>query len=102
MEAARSRYGSADFRAAQGIMRQVLSRVVAESYEAQLDAVTCPATLVWGDDDPTAPLAVAEAALARLRAGAPASELIVCPGAGHLLPLTAPGALRRAIQRHLP
>ena len=39
MEAARQRYGSADYRAAQGIMRQVLVRAVNETYEAQLDAV---------------------------------------------------------------
>lgn len=103
MEEARERYGSADFRAARGIMRQVLIRSVARTDEAQLDAVRCPVTLVWGDDDATVPLGVAEAALARLRAGAAgdACELVVCPGAGHLLPLTAPGALRQAIDQHL-
>ncbi len=103
LESARERYGSADFRAARGIMRQVLSRAVSETDEAQLDAVACPVTLVWGDDDATVPLAVAEAALARLRAGAAgdACELVVSPGAGHLLPLTAPGVLRQAIERHL-
>lgn len=106
MEAARERHGSADFRAARGIMRQVLSRAVAESDEGSLDAVRCPVTLVWGDDDATVPLAVAEAARARLQAGAAGTagamcELTVCPGAGHLLPLTAPDALRQAIERHL-
>lgn len=103
LDAARERYGSADFRAARGIMRQVYARVVSETYEEQLDALRCPVTLVWGDDDATVPLGVAEAALSRLRAGAAAdaSGLVVCPGAGHLLPLTAPDALRQAIARHL-
>lgn len=103
MEAARERYGSTDFSAARGIMRQVLSRTVSQTDEAQLDAVACPVTLLWADDDATVPVAVAEAALARLRAGAAgdACELVVSPGAGHLLPLTAPGVLRQAIERHL-
>ena len=62
MEAARQRYGSADYRAAQGVMRQVLVRAVNETYEAQLDAVRCPVHLVWGADDTAAPLEVAERA----------------------------------------
>jgi len=102
MERARRRHGSADYAAASGVMRQVLSRVAAESYEAQLDAITCPVSLVWGDDDPTAPLAVAEAALTRLRnASAGGADLVVVPGAGHFVPLRAPGVLREAVGRRL-
>lgn len=104
MERARRRYGSADYAAATGVMRQVHGRVVAESYEAQLDAVRCPVTLVWGEGDATVPLGVAEAALARLRDVNPQNpaDLVVLPGAGHLVPLAAPGALRAAVERHLP
>ena len=100
MERARRRYGSADYAAATGVMRQVHGRVVAESYEAQLDAIRCPVTLVWGEDDATVPLGVAEAALARLRdAGSgEAADLVVLPGAGHLVPLSAPGSLRAALE----
>ncbi len=103
MERARQRYGSADYRAAQGVMRQVHGRQVQETYEQQLDAIAVPVTMVWGEDDATVPLAVATAALVRLRDGRAGerAELVVCPGAGHLLPLTAPGALRRAVERHL-
>ncbi|MGH8989731.1 MAG: alpha/beta fold hydrolase [Acidimicrobiales bacterium] len=103
MERARRRYGSADYAAATGVMRQVHGRVVVESYEAQLDALDCPVTLVWGDDDATAPLSIARAALERL--GRPpngiAADLVVVTGVGHLLPLAAPGALRAAVERHL-
>lgn len=102
MERARRRHGSADYAAASGVMRQVHSRVVAEGYEEQLDAVSCPVTLVWGDDDATVPIAVAEAALERLRRGRCASaELIVLPRAGHLVPISAPGALRDALSRYI-
>lgn len=95
MEALRRRFGSADYRHAEEVMRAVLVRVVHESYEEQLGAVTCPAELVWGDDDAEVPVAVAEAALALL----PGATLTTVAGAGHLTPLTAPGAVRAAIER---
>jgi pimeloyl-ACP methyl ester carboxylesterase len=93
MEAARQRFGSADYRAAQGIMRQVLVRVVNETYEPQLDAISCPVHLVWGGDDTVAPLEVAERGLTRLAQG----DLAVHPGVGHLTPLLVPSALRAAV-----
>lgn len=103
MERARRRYGSSDYAAASGIMRQVHSRSVGETYEHELDVVSCPVSLVWGDDDETVPLEVAEAARARLRSGHADGnvELVVCAGAGHLLPLTAPGELRKVVEGHL-
>ena len=96
MESLRHRYGSPDYRAASGVMRQVLVRTVNETYDDQLRSVTCPVELVWGDDDTEAPLSVAERAAALLAR----PRLTVCPGAGHLVPLTAPEALRLAIERH--
>jgi pimeloyl-ACP methyl ester carboxylesterase len=93
MEASRQRFGSADYRAAQGIMRQVLVRVVKESYEPQLDAISCPVHLVWGGEDTVAPLEVAERAVTRLAQGV----LAVHPGVGHLTPLLIPSALRAAV-----
>jgi pimeloyl-ACP methyl ester carboxylesterase len=97
MEAFRRRYGSSDYRAVSGVMRQVLVRVVSETYEEQLAAVACPTELVWGDDDAEVPLAVAEAAQGLLAH----STLTLLPGAGHLTPLSAPGELRAAVERHL-
>ena len=93
MEAARQRYGSADYQAAQGIMRQVLVRSVNETYEEQLDAVRCPVHLVWGADDTAAPLEVAERAVARLAHG----DLAVHPGRG--APDAAPHSRRAARRR---
>lgn len=94
MESARQRYGSADYRAASGVMRQVLVRVLAEDYEPLLGSIDCPVALVWADDDSAAPLATAEAAATHLRS----SSLTVCAGAGHLTPCTAPGELRKAVE----
>ena len=97
MEALRQRYGSADYRAASGVMRQVHVRVVNEVYGDKLAAISCPTELVWADDDAEVPLAVAEAACEVL----PAATLTVVSGAGHHTPLTAPDALRAAVERHL-
>ena len=97
MEAARQRHGSADYRSAEGVMRQVLVRTLQERYEEQLSAIGCPVELVWGDDDADAPLSMARAAAGHLAR----STLTVCPGAGHLTPLTVPGALHRAVRSAL-
>jgi pimeloyl-ACP methyl ester carboxylesterase len=97
MEALRRRYGSTDYRAARGVMRDVHVRVVNESYDEQLRAIRCPVELVWGDDDDQVPVAVARAAQQLL----PTARLTTVPGAGHLVPVTASGELREAVVRHL-
>lgn len=97
MEALRQRYGSADYRAATGVMRAVHVRAVNETYDEVLPRVACPVELVWGEDDEDVPVAVAEAA-ARLL---PRATLHTLPGTGHHTPLVAPAALREAIARRL-
>jgi pimeloyl-ACP methyl ester carboxylesterase len=97
LEEARHRYGSADYRAAEGVMRAVLVQTLQERYDQQMAAVECPVRLVWGDDDTETPLSVAEGAVGRL----PRATLTVCPGAGHLTPLTVPDTLRRAVEESL-
>jgi pimeloyl-ACP methyl ester carboxylesterase len=72
--------------------------VVNESYEEQLRRITCPVSMVWGDDDTAAPLEVARRAGALLPS---AAALNVVHGAGHLTPLTAPAAIRAAIDSYL-
>jgi len=93
MERARQRYGSSDYKAAQGIMRQVLVRSVNETYEQQLAGVQCPVHMIWGAADTAAPLEMAERALARLAHG----DLEVFPDVGHLTPLLIPDALRASV-----
>jgi pimeloyl-ACP methyl ester carboxylesterase len=98
MEELRQRYGSADYRAAQGVMRAVHVAVTHETYEAELRAVHCPVALVWGGDDADVPVAVAREAAALV--GAPV-DVTVLPGVGHLVPTAAPGALRAAVDGYL-
>lgn len=95
LEALRYRYGSDDYRAASGVMRDILVRTLSEDYEEALAAVKCRVELVWGDDDSAAPLEMAEKVASEL----PDAHLVVCHGAGHMTPLTVPGELTAAIER---
>lgn len=93
LEKQRNARGSADYRAAQGVMRGVLVRVVGEDYREDLAKITVPVRMVWGALDDAAPA----------DAGQAASELIPnatfrsIPGAGHLLE----GELRTAVRADL-
>lgn len=99
MERERRSRGSADYRAATGVMRDVLVTVVNESYEAELARITCPVALVWGADDRDVPVSVAEAAREVLAVAGADVTLDVISGVGHLTPALAPAALRTAIER---
>ncbi len=93
MERARQRYGSADYRAARGVMREVLVTAIHETYEAQLEQIVQPVHLIWGADDPDVPVEIANRAMHHLKNG----ELTVLDGVGHHVCLEAPGAVRTAI-----
>ena len=97
LERSRRLHGSSDYLAAHGVVRQVLVRLLAEDYDDQIARIHCPVELVWADDDTEAPLAVGRK-LAETIAG---STLTVCPGAGHMTPLTVPECLRQAVDRAL-
>ena len=98
IERFRRRYGSADYRAAEGVMRQILVTTVNETYEEQLGALRLPVELLWGADDTEVPVSVAERAADLLRAAGAEVKLVVEPGVGHHLPTASPAALRRAVQ----
>jgi pimeloyl-ACP methyl ester carboxylesterase len=89
--------GSADYRAASGVMRDILVRVVNESYEGHLGRIAGPVQLIWGADDTDVPVSVAETAQSLIRD----VSLEVLPGVGHFVPIQAPDALREAIGKAL-
>jgi len=95
VERLRDLYGSADYRAAHGIMRKILVRVVNEDYEEDLRRIRCRVKMVWGSaDEETSPR------IAKLASEIIAnSELEILPGVGHFLPVSAPRQLRAAIDR---
>lgn len=90
VERIRRSSGSADYRAAQGVMRDVLVRVVSEDYREDLQRLQVPVHLVWGELDDAAPLAGARLAAEMMSA----ARLDIVPGAGHLLD----GALEQAVR----
>ena len=98
MENLRRRHGSADYRAAEGVMRDVLVKAVNETYDRQLAAFPGPIELVWGERDDQAPVASAAAALNVCANG----HLVTLPGVGHFTPQQAPFDLRAAVVRHRP
>jgi pimeloyl-ACP methyl ester carboxylesterase len=99
LERYRQRYGSDDYRAASGVMRDVLVTLVSESYADVLSNVSCPVELVWGETDTVAPLAV----IPKIQSALPHdAHLVVCDGVGHMTPASAPGELRAAVERLLP
>lgn len=98
MEAIRRSRGSADYRASTGVMRDILVKVVNESYEEQLTRIGCPVDLVWGANDNEVPLSVAERAREILATAGTPVELTVLPDVGHLTPVEAPEALRSRIE----
>lgn len=95
LEAQRRKRGSADYLAAQGVLRDVLVRVVNEDYREQLAALRCPLVLVQGEHDTAAPVD-----RARRAAGMAArAEVVVVPGSAHLLDAALSAEVRRAVDR---
>ena len=93
MERMRQRYGSADYKAAEGVLRGVLVRVVAEDYSPYLARIDVPVAFCWGARDTTVPAEVAT------RAAALTPHVVdvdIVDDAGHDVMFDAPAA------RHAP
>ncbi len=95
MDEIRASRGSADYRAATGVMRETLVRVVNEDVAEILPKLQIPMELVWGEDDRDVRIDVA------LRAAtlAPGANLTRLPGVGHDTPAEAPEAIRQVLAR---
>lgn len=101
MEAMRRKYGSRDYRAARGVMRETFVKLVNESYEEQLRILAVPVDLIWGEEDQEVPVERAAAALRTLQEADCKVRLVTVPGVGHDLPLRRPDVLRQAVERML-
>ncbi len=97
MEAIRRSRGSADYRAATGVMRDILVRLVNETYEDQLRGLASHVMLLWGAEDHEVPVAVAETSLRLIRQAGGSAELEVLEGVGHFVPTEAPDAITRVL-----
>ena len=94
MEAERRKRGSADYRAAEGVLRTTLVKLVNEDYRELLPAVKAPVSMVWGAHDTAATLTMAREAVALF----PTATLTVSETSGHLLDAALIALLREALQ----
>ncbi len=97
MERVRRSRGSADYLAADGVMRDIMVRAVNETYEEPLGRIECPVDLVWGADDNEVPPEVATKAAALLDAAGVSVSVDVVEGAGHMVPHERPEKIRRLL-----
>ena len=97
MEARRAKAGSADYNAAQGIMRDIMVKTVNENYDADLARINVPTWLVWGENDTAAPTAAGKVASERIRG----AHWTVVPGEAHLLTPVLGTAVRTAVEEAL-
>jgi pimeloyl-ACP methyl ester carboxylesterase len=97
MEDRKRRSGSADYRAATGVMRGILVKTVNETYEQEVTQIRSSVTLLWGALDREVPLEVARKALVLMSDAGVAASLEVIDGVGHHVPMEAPAELRRLI-----
>ncbi len=74
-----NRYGSADYKAAQGVMRETFVKVVNEDLLPFAARIKIPTLLFWGDHDEDTPLSQGQI----LEKTIPDAGLIVLKGAGH-------------------
>ena len=81
MEQERRKRGSADYRAASGVLRDTLVRLVNEDYRGELPLIDAPVELVWGAADTAAPLTMAREAQPLFRK----ATLTVSDSSAHLL-----------------
>ena len=94
LDTMRRRHGSADYRAATGVMRDVLVTVVNEDYRSELDRITCPVGFCWGATDTAARPQVATEA-SRLVGTSVVVDIV--DGAGHDVHREAPARLNTVI-----
>lgn len=79
IENLKQKHGSADYKAASPLMRQVLVKTVNEDLTALLERVTPPTLLIWGRNDTSTPLADAQLMEKKI----PGAGLVVLENAGH-------------------
>ncbi|MEY5017958.1 MAG: hypothetical protein RL431_1007 [Actinomycetota bacterium] len=94
MKAIRSRFGSADYNAAQGIMREIMVATVNENYDDDMAALSLPVAMVWGENDTAAPTAAGQIASTRIKG----ATWQVVPGTAHMMEGELAAAVARAVR----
>ena len=90
------KFGSDDYKAADGIMRKVFVKVVNESTEEYFPRIQADTLLIWGDEDDATPLSMAKVFEAKI----PEAGLVVLKG-GHFSYLDAYGQFDAVLRSFL-
>lgn len=101
IEAMKKKRGSADYRAASGVMRDVLVKVVNEEYRDELSRLAGPIHLLWGSEDREVPVVVARESARLVTESGGIASVEVVEGVGHMLPIQDPDSLRNAVAKML-
>lgn len=91
------RYGSADYKAARGVMRETLVKLVNSDLVPYAERVQASTLLLWGDQDEDTPLWHGET----LEKAIPDAGLVVLKGAGHFSYLDQLAATVRIVNHFL-
>lgn len=86
MERFYKKFGSTDYKDADGVMRQILVKVVNENLEGLLSSIKAPTLIIWGDKDTATPLYMGE----KMEREIKDSGLVVLKGTGHFSYLDEP------------
>lgn len=98
LEAEKRRRGSADYRAATGVMRDILVKVVNEDYQDELEQLRSDVLLLWGERDREVPTGTAMLAREMMERAGVEARLEILPEVGHHLPNERPERLREAVE----
>ncbi len=90
----RSKFGSADYRNADPVMRSILVKTVNEDLRGIAPKIACPVTLIYGENDTETPPQIGE----KFHAALQNSKLVVLKGQDHY---TVLGAGRHQVLRHV-
>ncbi|MDO8655287.1 MAG: alpha/beta hydrolase [bacterium] len=86
-----------DYVKAEGVMREVMQRVIREDLFSIFSQIRVPTLIVWGDDDKLVPVQDAYALLREI----PHSAVEIIPGAGHAPHLKTPEKLSQLVTKFL-
>ncbi|MBR4702689.1 MAG: alpha/beta hydrolase [Oscillospiraceae bacterium] len=93
LEKYRQSHGSADYRAASGVMRQTLVKLVNRDLRDRMPKIQNPSLLIWGENDTDTPLWMGKLFEELI----PDAGLVTVPGAGHYAYLEKPQFVFRVL-----
>ncbi len=97
LDSARKAFGSADYAAANDVMRKTMVNVIGEDLRHTFKDIKSSVLLIWGDNDTDTPLAAAKV----MESLIPDAGLCVIKGAGHYSYIDRPGEVIAILQSFL-